>query len=485
MNKNQIKVCVFILIGAAIYFFLPAAKGLTPLGVRLLAVFVPTVLTWLFIGGTGWSALMTVSSIVLLGVYDGSLSFQTFWGTSLVTMVIPFFMIAAVLEESGAIEYLVKWIISRRFVHGRPIRFTLLFILSLIIVNAFVHPFVVVVLYFKILQQITADIGEDKDSDFYKSFGIMIGWISQFCDGTLIWLRPWIFSMVAIIAGYGFEEFTIYQFFKLSIFYLLTAAVLIFGVVVLWIRPDFSKLAEFDDAKMREDLKQKPLKKPAIYALTAMCIVMLCYLLTSFSFLGPVAAYLGALPVAAPISMAVAVLSIMSFEGEPIINISNAAKKVPWETVMFLGAIMFYSSIFGKEEYGIASALENLLTPFVSSIPFTAIVLVGLTVACAFTNTASNSVSVIVTGAAFVPALLNIPGIDRAMVLSFGALIILLSATAICTPSACGVMGLLYQPEHLEWKGTKRYSVTICTVMVILATFVFLPLGRFLFAGAV
>ena len=478
MNKNQIKLCAFIFIGVLIYFFMPAAQGLTPLGVHLLAVFVPTVLTWLFIGGTGWSALMTVSSIVLLGVYDGTLSFQTFWGTSLVTMVIPFFMLAAVLEESGAIEYLVKWIISRKMVHGHPIRFMLLFIASLILVNAFVHPFVVLVLYFKILKQIASDIGETQESSFYKAFGILIGWVSQFCDGSLIWLRPWIFSMVAIIAGYGFENFTIYQFLKLSVIHTMTcitcntAIAIIFAVVIFWIRPDLSKLASFDDAKMREELKKTPLTRPAIYALTAMGLVMLCYVLTSFSVLGPIATYLGALPVAAPISMAVAVLSVMSYEGKPILNISKAAKTVPWETVMFLGAIMFYAGIFGKEEY-------------VSSIPFTAVVLVGLAAACFFTNVASNSVSVIVAAAAFMPALLNTPGIDRSMVLAFGALIILLSATAICTPSACGVMGLLYQPEHLKWEGTKKYSISICVALVILGTFVFLPIGRVLLAGAV
>ena len=120
MTKTQKKVLAAVLIGVLVYFFMPATMGLTPLGVKLLAVFIPTVIIWLIVGGSGWSALLSVTMIVMLGVYDGNLSYQMQWGTSLVAMVIPFFMLASVLEESGAIEYIVKWIISRKIVHGRP-----------------------------------------------------------------------------------------------------------------------------------------------------------------------------------------------------------------------------------------------------------------------------------------------------------------------------------------------------------------------------
>lgn len=484
MNKTQIKFIAFVIIGALIYFLLPAANGLTPLGVRLLSVFVPTILTWLFIGGSGWSALMTVSAIVLLNVFDQSMAFQMLWGTSLVTMVIPFFMLATVLEESGAIEYLVKWIISRKIVHGRPVLFMILFIVSLWIVNVFVHPFVVVVLYFKILKQITEDIGETKGSSFYNAFGMLIGWISQFSDGTLIWLRPWILSMVAVIAAYGFEGFNVNIFLRVSILYLLIATAVLFVIILVWQRPDLSKLKNFDDAAMRAELKNTPLSRSAKISMLGMVVVMACYLLTSFTFLGPVATYLGALPVACPISFVVAILCVVTVDGKPVINLGKAALNVPWDTVLFLGSIMFYASIFGREEYGIAIMLQNLLTPLVQSIPVSIVMLIALVAASIFTNLASNSVSVIVIAASFVPALLNLAGANRAQILAFGACIILVSATAICTPSACGVMGLLYTPQHMEWNGTKRYSITICAIMVLVSLLLIIPLGSGLLAAA-
>ena len=487
-QKNPVlgKFLFCVILGVIIYFFMPAENGLTPLGVKLLSVFIPTVVCWLIIGGTGWSALLSVTMIVLQGVYDGNLTYQMQWGTALIAMVIPFFMLAYVLEKSGAIEYFVKWLISRKIVHGRPKLFMVIFAVSLIIINAFVHLYVVMVLYFKILKQIATDIGETETSSFYTAHGLLIGWISQFCDGTLIWMRPWIASMVAIIASYGFSSFTISEFLKLSFLYLVVATVVLLLLIGVWVRPDLSKLKNFDDAAMREELKKAPMSKTAKIAFIGMGVVMLCNVIATVSFLGPVSSYFAALPYAAPVTLVVTLLAIIYVEGKPVIDLGEAARYVPWETLMFLGAIMFYASIFGGDEYGVNLLLQNLLTPLVNGIPLSVAILLGLAGACIFTNLASNSVAVIVAGASFIPAMLNIPGINHAQVLAFGACIILASGTAICTRSACGAMALFYAKEHLPWnRKILSYGIVICTIMILFAFFVLVPLGTNIYAGVV
>lgn len=148
--------------------------------------------------------------------------------------------------------------------------------------------------------------------------------------------------------------------------------------MVLWIRPDLSKMKNFDDEAMRRSLKESPLSKEAKIALGGMVLVMLAYMPSSFTVLGPIATYLGALPVAAPITLVVCALCIITVDRKPVINMSKAALNVPWEIVMFLGGIMFYASIFGAEQYGITDALQNLLTPLVSSISTTAAMVIAL-----------------------------------------------------------------------------------------------------------
>lgn len=43
IKKNQKNFIIALIAGVLIYFFLPAANGLTDLGVKMLAVFLPTI----------------------------------------------------------------------------------------------------------------------------------------------------------------------------------------------------------------------------------------------------------------------------------------------------------------------------------------------------------------------------------------------------------------------------------------------------------
>lgn len=475
-----------VVVGLIIYFFMPAFNGLTPLGVKYLSVFIPVVISWLVIGGTPWASLIGVTLMAMLGVWDGNELYSMQWGTALVAMVIPFFMLAYVLEQSGAIEWFVKWLISRKIVHGRPKIFMIIFAASLILVNAFVHPFVAVVLYFKILKQIAQDIGEGEDSGFYTSGGILIGWISQFADGTLIWMRPWLVSMCAVIAGYGFDGFNISVFIKVSFIYILFLTAVVLCIIFFLIKPDLSKLKNFDDAAMRAELTAHPMNKTAKIAFGAMGVVLVANIIATLSFFGPVSTYFAALPYAAPVTLVVAILAIIYVEGGPIVKIGEAAKHVPWESVIFLGTIMVFASTFNAEQFGIAEMLKNSLAPLVQGIPFTASLFLGLFGTCLFTNVASNSVAVIVGGACFIPALLSMPGVDEARILAFGACIILAAGTAIATRSACGVMALTYTDIHLIWnKKILFYAVLTCIIGMLFCIFVLVPFGSTVLAGAI
>ena len=217
MVKTQRNFLIAAIVGLLILFFLPPVNGLTDTGVRFLAVFIPTVIIWLIEGGSGWSGLMATALIVFLGVYNGAETYKLLWGGALVALCIPFYMIANALEECGAVMWVVRWILSRKIVHGRPTLFTILFTLSLELISVMITPMVTVVIFFKVLKDLCESIGYDRDSEFYRAHGLIIGWIGQAVDGCLIWGRPFILSMVAMIVGLGFERFTVNDFFRLSI----------------------------------------------------------------------------------------------------------------------------------------------------------------------------------------------------------------------------------------------------------------------------
>lgn len=485
ITKTQRNFLIAVVIGLLIFFLLPAANGLTPEGVKMLSVFIPVVFIWLTEGGSGWSSLFACTMIVLLGVYDGAETYKMFWGGSMVAMLIPFFMIANALEESGAVMWVVRWILSRKIVHGRPTLFTILFAITVVLTSVFVTPIVTIVIFFKVLRDLTGSIGIDRESSFFRAHGLLLGWIGQTCDGCLIWGRPFILSMFAVIVGLGFDNFTMNDYFKLSIIYLLIFVVAALLIIKLWFRPDTSKFMEYDDAAIREDLKANPMTKRAKILLVGMAVVIVAYISSFMTPLGAIQQYFNGLPVAAPVSIVVAALCLINVDGKPALDIGKEASRLPWNTIMFLGAVMFFGGIVGSETFGISAVLSNLISPIIASVPATLAIFIGLALASLMTNFTSNAVSCMVVLSCFVPAMLAAPNISNAQVLSFCVCVVTICATAIATLAAVATNSVVYCPEGIEYKGTARYSVLLCVIMVVVSTFVLVPLGSVLFAGIV
>lgn len=485
LTKTQKNFMTAFIVGLLIFFLMPAKNGLTPEGVRMLSVFIPVIFLWLTEGGSGWSALLGCTMIVMLGAYDGALSYQMFWGGSMVAMIIPFYMMANALEESGAMLWVVRWILSRKVLHGRPTLFTIFFVMALLLTSVLVNPMVTVVIFFKILKDLTASVGMDRDSDFYRAHGLLISWIGQTCDGCLIWGRPFILSMFAMIVGFGYDHFTMNDFFKVSAIYLFFVCIIGVLIVKLWIRPDCSAFKNFNDAAIREELKRNPMTKRAKVLLTGMAVVVAAYIAAFMTPLGAIQQYFNGLPVAAPISLIAALMCLLVIDGKPVLDIGREMARLPWNTIMFLGSVMFFGGIVGSEQFGISAMLSHMITPIVTKLPAALAVFIGLAAASVLTNLTSNAVSAIVVLSCFVPAMLAAPNISNAQVLAFAVCVVTICATAVATLAACATMSLVYCPEGIPYKPTAKYSIVLCIIMVVVSAFVIVPLGSVLFGGIV
>lgn len=474
LNKTHLHTIVAFVIGILIYFLVPEANGLTHMGVSLLAVFLPTVYLWLTVG-TAWPSLLSVTIAVLLMAADGSGAFGTLWGNIVCCAVIPFMMVASVLEESGAFEWIVKWMISRRFVHGHPTLFMIMFTLAMIIISIFTAPQVVSVLFLTVLANVCKTIGYDKNSSFYRSHGLLVGWIAQTCDGILIWGRPYVLALVGVIAGLGFTSFTAMDYLKIAGIYLIFMAIVSLLIVKFVIRPDVSNFINYDDAAIREDLKAHPISRKGKIGLVGMVFILICYALAYMTFLGGVATYFSDITIAASVTLVCALLCVITVDNEPVMNLSKALSKVPWTMVVFLGAIMFYAGNLNGADYGITVCLTNILGPVVRQIPVTVTICLGLAVASIVTNFCSNTVAAVAVCSGFIPALLSIEGIDPTTVLAFGCCVGAICGTAFCTPAAAPTMSIIYSDMGIEYKGTAKYSVLVAFIMVLFCILVLMP----------
>lgn len=481
-TKTHIHLLVAVTVGVLIFFLLPPVNGLTPTGVALLSVFIPTVYLWLTVG-TGWTSVLSITVVSMLMVATPSAAFGTLWGQLLVCALIPFMMVATVLEETGAFEWIVKWFISRKFVHGRPILFIIMYVIAMIIISIFAAPQVVAVLFLSVFNNVSKAIGYDRDSKFCQAGGLLVAWVAQISDGILIWGRPYVLACVGVIAGLGFTSFTAMDYLVFAIGYLAVAAIAAILLVVFVIRPDMNRFENYDDAAIREELKTNPINKRGKIALAGMMVILISFMLPYMPFLGVVAEYFSTMTIVVPITFVAIMLCVISVDGKPVMDFAASLAKVPWPMIVFLGAIMFYAGNLNGADFGITTCLTNILGPIVSAIPIWATIVIGFAVAALITNFCSNTVAAVAVLSGFVPAMLGIPGIDLTTVLAFACCIIAICGTAFATPAASPTMSIVYSKLGIKYKGTAKYSILLIIIMLAFSSLVLMPLCSGIVAG--
>lgn len=209
--------------------------------------------------------------------------------------------------------------------------------------------------------------------------------------------------------------------------------------------------------------------------------ILICYILSSLDFLGPVQIYFSNITIASSVTLVCALLCVITADGNPVLDLNKAASKVPWSMIFFLGAIMFYASAIGDDMYGISLCMQNILSPIVGHMPGGIAILIGLVIACIATNFCSNSVSGVVVCSSFIPALMSIPSVQTSQIIAFACGVIAVCSTAVCTISACPTMGIIYSDIGIPYKGTIKYSVCLCICMVLCTAFILVPVFTHIF----
>ena len=473
MGKEWKHLFIAVLLGC-LCFMLPHGYGLTVAGTRLLAVFLPTIYLWITCG-LGWPSLFSVTMVILLRVAEGNRVYSSFWGNSCVALVVPFFMLAGTLEESGAMEWVVKWILSRHWITGRPTLFRILFCLSIVLVTSFCGAQVSCLIMFRILREIAASIGCDEYSGFYRSHGLLTVWVTQSMDGVRPWGRPHTMTLVSLLIGFGFSDISIFTTLCVGIPFGVSVIVTACLLVRFWMKPDMKAFMSYRPEMVSCELKKKPLTHSGRATLIALAAIILSWILAEMKFLGQTAAYFSAISLTAPVCLAVVVLCVLRIDGKPVMDLRKAMARVPWSVIFFLGATMFYAEYIGKEEFGITAFLKNVLHPLMVGISPWGVIGIGICFASLITNFCSNTVTGIVIISSVVPILQAMPGIPDSLILAFGLACISITAAAFCTVSACPAMGICYGEGGVEYRGTVKYSAVFCVIQCVVMCALIIP----------
>lgn len=474
-KKNYITLIAAIVVGIIIRFCLPPVGGLTEAGVGMLAIFVPTIILWIGIG-TGWTSFLALTALALTQVMSGQAVFNTAWGNSVNTVIIPMLIIVQVMIDNSAMQHIAEWIISRKIVKGRPYVFFFLLCIAITVIGTVVYPVIMCFIFLKLLDSVTESIGYTKQDKFYKAGLLLTLWVTTVMDGVWPFARPIPTVVMTFMAGLGYD-ITILDWMKISLPFGAICILVALLIIRFLYRPDVTKFKNFDDAGIREKLKANPINRAGKISTISVLVVIISWVLPNLKFLGGVSEYFGAISVPTFACLAVGLLCIIKDEsGKPIIELGNALSRVNWSLVVFLGAVMFFASYLGGETYGIVAAFKSLLSPLANSVPVAVVVAIGVFVSCFATNFMSNTVSATISASVFVPVLLNYSSVTPGTIIVSAVLMGCVANCAYLTYASSPTSGVILTDETVTLKESLKYSSAMILFTYILVMIVIVPL---------
>ena len=469
VNSKTLCFFIAIAIGLALWFGLQPVNGLTPSGVRAIAVIVPILFMWLTVN-THWSCLLLFALLILAEVMTPSAVWAGSMGHFAPTLLLVFVLITQCLSDTGAVDKIAAWFITRKFVQGKPYLFLAMLFFSNIFIGFFMQNLALTIIYIDLVARICEKIGVKKGHSLY--IGMMLGTI--WVDSVVSIASPIAKTLPNIMIGSLYTQFgitiTYAQWLAIGVPY----AIVSLAVIMICIRifkPDVSKLKDLDVEEFSKTIP--PITARGKVALITLAVLILAILLPDMlvmmGIFVPVASYFVRVGATVPAILAVVFLCQFKVQGEPVMDFAQTAKKVPMTLIVFIAAVVVVGVPISYEGNGIIVWIGNNLQPLVAALSPVQIIIALVFCALLVTNFISSAVTMVLffnIGA----ALLIGTGVHIG---AFGILMGLISAMACLTPSASLTCPLFFGPEHITVANSYKINlVNMAFCFVVLMIFI-------------
>ena len=145
-KKSYIHFVIALVLGLVINFGVPTTNGLTEIGVHVLAVTVATLYLWLTVN-THWTSLLFLALLIMTGAMTANSVWAGSMGHFSVITMIVFMILNYALLQTGVIDKVCNWFITRKIVHNRPYMFLAMFFASMMILGMFMDNLSLAVIY--------------------------------------------------------------------------------------------------------------------------------------------------------------------------------------------------------------------------------------------------------------------------------------------------------------------------------------------------
>lgn len=459
-----------LIIGFAFMFcfrFVPAPAPITTIGMAIIGVFIAMMFltsTWGFV----FPCFLGLFGILMTGGYENmNVIISNALGNSILFQLLVLLCLSHALRAAGTGEVIARFLMTRKFVEGRPVVFCFMFMWAVFLAAIILTPPGGILFGWAIFYKVAEDYGYERGERFSTMMLICLFAVA-FLGGSTIPFG----GLVAVMVGTFNEMSSVpanYSFFMAVT--ILLGTILCF-VLALLLKPlfrcDLAKIKAFKVEKLLKEGVPK-LNGQQIVLLIAFIIAVLYSFIAQIVPKGNVIGdWFVSISQNGWLSIVLAITSIICVNGKRIMNPEASMKEgVDWGLVLVVATFTVVGGALTSDDAGIRSMLVDNLSPILSGLPWPIFLFIVIFITTLITNLMSNLATGILIISAAVPLATAYPSFNvqvLCVACAFSAML------GFITPGASGMAPLLYNNEWVRPKDILSKGSILALVYVVVTT---------------
>lgn len=477
-----------IIVAVILMFGLPAVPppaGLSSAGFQVIGILIGALALWLFVA-VDWPSMLVLFALMLVPVVTPGQVISGSLGNSTVFFLILCSMLSASLQKTGVTHRLALWFVTSKISRKSPWLAIGMIYIAIFILASFLSTTATMLVFIPIMTAIFETLGYEKAAQdkFPALMMTSIVVVSQIAQST----SPISHSMTLI----GISTYSNYMPNDAIGFVQYIAICLPIGLVslVFWyllskfvFRPDVSRFAKLDLEQLKGE--HKPMSKAEKISGAIYLVTVLFWILpgvAEYIFPAGIAGFFAGIDQDFVPMIAIVLLHLIQVDGKPVMDYKDASKAAPWNTALFMGAILMVSSVLSNSELGITEWMASVTSPLfggMSPLIFICVIAIVSTIA---TNFISNAINIAIFFAVAMPLLLT----SFAGSINPQLVAILITATSnysFATPTSTAPAAFIMDSGWVSGKQLFVWGMTIGLVGAVLSCVIGIPLGNLVLGG--
>lgn len=442
--------------------YLPPFGVVTPLGMKIIGIFLGLLYLWSAVE-IAWPSILGIVAFGTCGYASFANVIASGLGHQVIWQFIMIMLVAGAITDSGLGELLAIKVLSRKEFSGKTLLFTWAFFYVFFWLGLLVSGFASMFLAWSILGEIAKIVGYNK-GDKYMTIMILYASVAASMGELVIPFKGYLIALVSAFEQASGIWISYPKYITIAIVICSIAVLMLSLSVKFMFKVDFSKQRDFDPTVLGDSRNLKLNYRQVSYLSAFLFIIVATLISSVLPAEWLIAKFFRTLTSNGVFALTVVVLCFIRIKGKPLLDFKAVAKnRIVWEIILICSAILPIASALTSGETGIIEWCSSLFTPLFSGLgTFATLALICMSILVC-TNMASN----IGIAMLFIPIVVPLCAQNGIPVEIAGIAIIFVSALGIVLPGASAGSAVLYANEWLKPKQIIGYNSFACLLFGI------------------